>query len=592
MNSETKICQNCKQNFTIEPEDFDFYKKIDVPPPTWCPDCRFQRRLAWRNERGLYKRKCDAPGHNEDIISIYSPQSGFKAYDSKYWWSDEWDPMEYGKEYEFARPFFAQFGELLKVIPHLTLSNYNSVQSEYCNFVDDMKNSYLAFGCFRGENLLYCGRAQHCRDSQDLLMAVKNELCYEDTNCTDSYRLFYSMNSKNCNDSYFLYNCRNCNNCFGCANLVSKSYCVFNVPYSKEEYLKKIKEFDLGSKKSIAKLKDKFKNEIYAKVIHKYAQIVGSVNVTGDNILNSKNSKFCFDIYGTIEDCKYVFHSLDSKDMHDSLGNYKTELAYESVDTDIGQNVVGTLTVYNSQNVRYSFNCHGSSHLFGCVGLRNKEYCILNRQYPKEEYEKLVPRIAENMKSMPFKDKKSRLYNYGDYLPIEISPFPYNDTIAQEFFQLTKEEAAEKGYSWREPEVKIHSATMKSNALPDHIKDVRDDILDEVVACAHEGKCAEQCAVAFKITPRELQFYRNLNIPLPEICFNCRHYQRLKQRNPLKLWHRKCMCSGSVSSNNIYKNTILHFHAENPCPNEFETSYSPERPEIIYCEQCYNAEVA
>src|SRR3989344_9286734 len=59
MNSEIRTCQNCKADFAIESEDFDFYKKIKVPPPTWCPECRMVRRLTFRNDRSLYRRKCD-----------------------------------------------------------------------------------------------------------------------------------------------------------------------------------------------------------------------------------------------------------------------------------------------------------------------------------------------------------------------------------------------------------------------------------------------------------------------------------------------------------------------------------------------------
>ena len=40
MNSETRNCQNCKKDFLIEGDDFSFYKKLGVPSPTWCPDCR------------------------------------------------------------------------------------------------------------------------------------------------------------------------------------------------------------------------------------------------------------------------------------------------------------------------------------------------------------------------------------------------------------------------------------------------------------------------------------------------------------------------------------------------------------------------
>jgi hypothetical protein len=38
---ETKICQNCKKNFIIEPDDFGFYEKIKVPPPTFAQSVDF-----------------------------------------------------------------------------------------------------------------------------------------------------------------------------------------------------------------------------------------------------------------------------------------------------------------------------------------------------------------------------------------------------------------------------------------------------------------------------------------------------------------------------------------------------------------------
>ncbi len=262
---------------------------------------------------------------------------------------------------------------------------------------------------------------------------------------------------------------------------------------------------------------------------------------------------------------------------------------------------------WTNRDFYYSDNCHNSSDLFGCVGLRNKQYCILNKQYTKTEYEKLVPKIIEHMNQMPYIDKKGRVYKYGEFFPPELSPFCYNETIAQEHFPLTKEEAIQQGYSWKEPEERNIKLDIKTEDLPDHIKDVPDDIIGKVIQCAHakfkarragsdlaqtlEADCNEQCTTAFKIIPQELEFYRKMNLPLPRLCPNCRHYQRLKQRNPLKLWYRKCQCAEEKSENGVYKNTIKHFHGSEPCPNEFETTYAPDRPEIVYCEKCYLQEV-
>src|SRR3989344_828807 len=109
MGPETKNCQNCKQKFVIEPDDFAFYEKIKVPPPTWCPECRLQRRLAFRNERALYRRKCDLTG--ESVVSLYPEGTPFPVYSQKAWWGDSWDALGYGRDYDFSKSFFEQFAE-------------------------------------------------------------------------------------------------------------------------------------------------------------------------------------------------------------------------------------------------------------------------------------------------------------------------------------------------------------------------------------------------------------------------------------------------------------------------------------------------
>ena len=92
MTQETRICQNCQKEFVIEPEDFAFYERINVPPPTWCPECRMIRRMVWRNERSLYKRKDNF--YEKNIISAISIEKPFKVYSNDVWWSDKWDPLE------------------------------------------------------------------------------------------------------------------------------------------------------------------------------------------------------------------------------------------------------------------------------------------------------------------------------------------------------------------------------------------------------------------------------------------------------------------------------------------------------------------
>jgi hypothetical protein len=121
---ERKVCKISGAEFPIYKSDMEFYDKISpvfngvkysIPTPTLCPEERQRRRLMFRNERKLYKRKCDASG--KDIISIYSPDKFYKVYDQKFWWSDAWDPMDYGRDFDFDKRFGGQFGEFMIDVP-------------------------------------------------------------------------------------------------------------------------------------------------------------------------------------------------------------------------------------------------------------------------------------------------------------------------------------------------------------------------------------------------------------------------------------------------------------------------------------------
>ena len=588
MKNEVKQCQNCKKDFIIEPEDFSFYEKIKVPPPTFCPECRTIRRLCWRNEMSLYKRKCDAEGHNENIITIYHPEEKLVVYDIKSWWGDKWDSISYGQEYDFTKPFFQQWKELRDRIPLQCLSNSNAKNSDYCNVAEDSKDSYMSSGSWKIEKTFYSNRISETKESSDLYVVHRSELCYDDIFCTDCYHTLYSLRCKNCVDSYFLYDCHGCINCFGCTNLRSKSYCMWNEQLSREEYNNRLSKLNLKSYKTILELKERF-NKLYFKSIHHFANQVRVINSTGDNLEGTKNCKFGFDASGRIEDSKYIhWVAKMAKDTYDSgPGIGEAEMLYEVFDTGLGNfRNLFTSVVYSSNEVEYSFNCYGCSYLFGCLGLRSKTHCILNKQYSKEEYEALVPKIKEHMNKMPYIDSKERVYKYGEFFPAEISPFAYNETAAQDYFPLTKEEALKRGYRWRDRKTNEYITTMQAENVPDSLEDISDSIIEEIISCLHKGKCKDRCLGAFKITKDELNLYRQLGVPSPRLCFICRHEERLRKRNPMKLWHRTCMC-GSTGSPQATNN---HGHT-GKCNNEFESAYAPDRPEIVYCENCYNKEV-
>ena len=577
MKNETKICQNCKQNFVIEPDDFGFYEKMKVPPPTFCPDCRFQRRLLFRNNRVFYKRECAMC--KKHVLSVYNKERPFTIYCRECWLSDKWNPVDYGREYDFSKTFFEQFLELQRAVPRANLYQTNFISSEYCNYGKDFKECYLLFGGASNERVYFSNQVFDSRDSMDLAFSDKIEFSYSLFECQKSNKLFFSQYCNDCVDSMYLIDCRNCINCFGCVGLINKQHHIFNKPYTKKEYEKFIRENRGSYNKHLENVK-KVK-ELRLSLPHRYARVYKSVNSDGDDASEMRNAHLAFSSR-EVEDSKFIFFCRNgSKDCYDvSFLGFGAELVYENCHAFGGNNTTFGVRNFNNQNARYNEECHECNNIFGCEGLRKKSYCILNKQYTKKQYEELIPKIIKHMNEMPYLNKRGLAYKYGEFFPSELSPFAYNETIAQEYFPLTKEEARGKNYEWKDIENREYKIDIKNKNIPNNIIGVGEDILNKVIECGHAGKCQKQCTEAFKIVPEELKFYKRMDLPLPRLCPNCRNYELLKLRNPLRLWDRKCMCKQEK-----------HFHGKEKCVVEFKTTYAPERPEIIYCEKCYQQEI-
>jgi hypothetical protein len=572
---ENRICQNCKKDFIIEPDDFGFYEKMKVPIPTFCPECRLVRRLAWRNEKSLYKNECQKC--KKTIISVYPRDSNIVVFCRPCWWGDDWNDLKSGRSIDYSKNFFSQLQNLLHKapVPDLFGLYHTLTNSLYTNMVSDLKNCYMITHSDFSENCLYGSIVESSKDCTDNTMLQNSELCYENVDCQKCYKTNYSVDCANCRDLYFCQNCIDCSDCFGCVNLRSKKYHIFNKPYSREEYQEEIKNYQLHSYKNIQESKEQV-FDFWKKFPQKWMHERQNSHVSGDYIYNSKNVFDSF-VIANMENsrfCTFVSVGPKTTDCYDFTHfGTSSELMYESLQSG---NHVSNLKfcwycVSNNNDLEYCISTAGCKSCFGCVGLKKKQYCILNKQYAKEEYEKLVPEIKKHMDETPYVDKLGLVYKYGEFFPIELSPFGYNTTTAQEFFSLNKEEVDKKGYIWKESEERNYKIDILPENLPDNIGSVNDEILSKVIGCEHKGQCNETCMMAFKIVPNELNFYKRMNLPLPHLCSNCRHFQRNKFRNPLKLWHRKCMRKG--------------------CQNEFKTSYAPERTEIVYCEKCYQQEV-
>lgn len=542
---ETKTCKNCWSKFKITDRDLSFYDKISpiinwekyqIPSPSLCPDCRTQRRLSFGNERKLYKRKCDLTG--KDIISIYSPDKPYKVYWVNEWFSDDWDSMANWMDFDFSKTFSEQFNELSKKAPILSLFAFSNENSDYVNYSWWDKNCYLCVCTDYSEDCQYCYNVYYSKYAIDSSYSYSLENCYSCIDCKKWFKLFYSQNCENCSNSSFLLNCTNCQDCFACTDMVNAQYCFFNQKYDKETYLQKVSQFNTDHQNSIELMISKIIDLRKDKPV-KYRIWSWNENVIWNYLFNSQNCIDCFDSINT-EDAKYCSNIKWWKNLMDVNRRASPwELLYECiwVGANSNKSCFNLCSRSNLLKVYYSFSCiDNCNNLFWCVWLREKSYCIFNKQYTKQEYEQLLPKIIKHMQ---------KTWERWEYFNPNISMFGYNETVAMEHFPLTKQEAIDKWFKRSDYEAPLPNPNQEN-----------------VVVCKKSWK-------PFRMTQSEVDFYQKYDILYPTKHPDIRHQERMKLRNPRKLRDRNC----------------------DKCWKDIQTTYSPDRSETIYCEVCYNQEI-
>jgi hypothetical protein len=540
---QTHQCRQCSKTFRIEDRDLEFYQKLNVPQPTHCPDCRQQRRLAWRNEHALYQRNCDLC--QKGIISIYQPDSPFTVYCHDCWWSERWNALDYGQAIDFKRPFFEQWNELQLKVPKIALYAADNEQSEYVNMTGYSKGCYLVFAGDYDEDCMYSTQIIKSVSCVDTLNCIESEDCYEVVDVERCYRLFWSQNCKHCTDSMFLFDCRGCTDCLFSTNLRNQRYYIFNKQYSPEAY--HAKKQQIMAEIQAGKLPELLQHfqDICMQAIHRPLEQANSETVSGDYIFNSHQAAQCYDVTG-IDQCAYVYTAFHVKDLMDVCHTTDVELAYEG--TSIGYQAYHCLFVMTAWTVTdcfYSSEIFHSNNLFGCVGLSKQKFCILNKQYSEADYHQLRDQLIAHMQQTG---------EWGEFFPMRLSPFAYNESMAQVWYPYTQEQTKNQDLVWYEQPAQQQAAGV------------------DVLNCQLTGK-------PYRVIPQERAWYQRLGLPIPSVCPEERRRLRFLQRNPRQLWQRQCMCTQTD-----------HGH-HGRCATEFATTYAPERKELVYCESCYQQEV-
>ena len=559
---ETRTCKwkgehkYCEGEFEIESEDINFFKIFRVPPPDYCPTCRRIRRMVYMNYTHLSKRKCDAPNHDEMMISILPEECPFPVYDYHYFTGDEFDTYSFGIKYLSNKNPIETFYSLRKNFPMPSFLNRDPscVNSEYSNGGLNLKNGYYVFTCHDVENAWYSNVIFKCKNIMDSYWLNDSDTVYQSIFSNHLYKCSYVYFSSHCTDSMFLFDCKNCNNCFGCVNLRNKSYCAYNEQLSKEGYESFLQSIYPISRENIILYEEKFWKLIKTLPMSG-TRNVAVVNVFGVNLRNSKN---LYDV-NDADNSENVRHSdeiINLKDGMDVTFSGKADHLY--MGTNIGvmsNNIKFSVSTKFSSECEYCFNSKNLNNCFMCFGFQNGSYCILNKKYSKEEYYKVLDEIKTEM---------LKRGEYGNGVGMEFSAQAYNFSVAQISFPLSDEEIVKLGgYIARDPETNAKDVNLISKEeLPQTIEEVDEDILNKAIKCEISGR-------PFRITASELIFYKNMKLPLPSTHPSIRMENRIKLPSNGKRY--KAICA--------------------KCDKKIETMFDSKDKYILYCEDCFKQEI-
>lgn len=549
-------CLNCKKGFKIEEGDVSLLKMFRVPAPKLCPDCRQQRRLAAANYSTIYRRKCDVPGHEEILISPVAPVMPWVAYDYSTYYSDLWDARSYAMDADVGRDFFDQYMSLVKVVPLRAVPRgSDSPNSDFSFYGKHMKDCYYVFGGRRSENIMFGSSIYDSKSAVDCYFIRNDENVYDNVTTSDCFKCAHAYFSSNCIDCDFIYDCRNCQNCFGCVNLRNKNYCWFNEQLTKEEYKKRRAGTDLGSRSAFAEFKNKFWEFLKTNPV-RATRIFQSENCSGNDIKQSKDCQHCFQTEDS-ENVRYAsFAIMNMKDSMDIGHGGHAERLYECQNVgNSSSNVKFSFATKESSDSEFLMTCTNCQNCFGCVGLKNASYMIFNKQYKPEEYFKKVDEI---------KSKMLEEGSYGEYFPVSFSACSYDGSFANFIYPLTESEAKERGMYWQ-PEIEADTKDMKrinAEDLPDNITDASEELCNLAVV----GEVSKK---PFKLTPREIDYYKQNKIALPGDTPHSRIVERYRILNNFQVSEELC----------------------DSCGKMIESAYRKAEGYRPYCSECYKKEI-
>lgn len=511
-----RICRITGKPFEISEAEQEHVRRLnevmpqlrgEIPLPEIHPVEAMRRACSHGNYFFLFRGKSVFSGKAQ--LTRYHPSLHSKISSSAEFWSDQIDNTAIGRDYDFSRSFFEQLEEVFDDSYLLPLIQINCEGSDYVNGAKYVRNSYLCFDILESEDCLYCFAHYNGHDNTCCVLSRGSSYCYECLNIDNCYECQHSTDCINCSGCFACFDCIGCHDCFACTGLRNLRYHVYNEHVGKDGYQDFLRRCTLGDYDSRLEQLKRCRDFVDS-TGHRPNYFVNTEDCSGNYLRDSSSAFHCYFAH-SLKDCGHLVNSKNSNNCWRGMA-IDSEFSYESVPVGSSRDLYSYANIGGEANV-YSFGLEqNSSYCFGCAALKKKSYCILNKQYSREEYFELVPRIVAQMKSTG---------EWGQGLPPGLSQHISKHTLSNIFFEeLPEEEKLARGY--RCENITIEPAPGSPTDFAELPNDVTQITENQILGRAFPS---QKSGRLFNIQGRELAFHKRFNIPLPRLHW----YERIEE---------------------------------------------------------------
>ncbi|MCC6953101.1 MAG: hypothetical protein IT290_03190 [Deltaproteobacteria bacterium] len=537
---EQLVCKVTGVPFALSETEREAYARFGLPTPELVSAERLRRKLAFHNERRFFWRTSSLS--KKRIYAPYPASAPFPVYATDEWSSDAWDPMSFAIEYNSRQPFFEQLYEFFCKVPRPAMFGTRLSGVTAAQNCGDAEKSFCVADSFRIARCFYSVGLIRCDDCADCLSLDDCVSCYECVDCRSCRNGKFLRHCENVADSAFLFQCYDCADCLFCANLTGSRYCIFNEQLSKERYEERIREWDFSIRPKLDSAKDTFVDFLKRHPVpHYIGSLESAVSERGNYLRHCSNVFDCFECSESSQMCDAirVVGGDEILDAYACIGPIERSAQVVACGQRASnlKNCVSCQT--DVENMMYCLYCSESSDLFGCIGLKGKQYCIFNKQYSAEVYREALAKIEDTLR---------RKRAWGKFFPGVMSDFAYNQSTAAESMALNEYQCEMLSYRWEKGDEGVRpsqlvgaegdiSASDRFAELPLTLDELSDEAAKSLFLC-------EMTGAPYQIHPAELLLYRKWRVAPPTRAFDQRHRERSHYLQPRRLLPRTSSQSG------------------------------------------------